>query len=982
MTKRLLIVLCALAIAFPALAQIPTATIAGSVDDGELSLPGVTVTVTSPSLQGVRTAVTGVNGDYVFRFMPPGDYLVKFDLSGFQTIETTVKLSGSQTSTVNATMPQTTVAEEVTVTGSYETLATASTAASTATKQLVDQLPIGRTITAAIAVAAGTSFSGPGGNVTISGAQSYENLWLVNGVVVNENVRQQALPLFIEDAIQETTTQTSGVSAEFGRFAGGVVSTLTKSGGNEFSGSIRDTLTNADWNSQRPMEAALIDKTNQTWEATLGGFIVKDHLWFFAAARDIGDTVTRASTSITNIPYSSVTTEKRYEGKLTFSLTPEHRLIGSYTKIDSTGTNTRFGTVMDLRSLTDREDPQEILAVNYTGVITDAFFVEGQYSKRDYTIGIGGGSPYTDRIRGTLLLDRSRSNRRFWSPTFCGAGDPDCPDKERNNSNYLVKGSYFLTTPSLGSMDFTFGYDHFEEFYKEENHQSGSDYRIYATKSYITSDPIVPAFSSTGRYTYFYYQPALTANKGAKTRTDSFYINDRWRLTSNLSFNLGLRYDMNNADDSGGNRVSDDSRLSPRLGGSWDIKGDGDIVVNATASRYVTAIAGSGNVGDAASTAGLTGVYLWYGGPDINMDPNALVSTEAALQQFFAWLDSVGGAFQWANNSDNWIFRPDYPGITPVLLKSLQSPYVDEYTVGASKRIGNRGLVRFDYVYRKYSSFYITQTDMTTGVATNPAGIEMDRAVVTNDTSGKLYRKYDGFNLAASYRLGDRITLSGNYTLSFSKGNFIGETDANGPITTSALSYPEYNQARWSRPGGYLDIDERHKLRIFGTWDAISTKHHRVNLGFAHYVTTGAPYDAQGTINVEEYVENPGYVTPDGAFEQTYYFSSPAHYRLPTVQSTDLSITYSFVPTLFGQNIEIYIKPEVRNIFNNDTVINVNTQVDTANDVSTLQAFNPFTTTKPQEGVHWQKGASFGKPQAYTDYQLARRYFLAVGIRF
>ena len=62
---------------------------------------------------------------------------------------------------------------------------------------------------------------------------SFENLWTFNGVVINENLRGQDLPLFIEDAIQETTTQVSGISAEYGRFSGGVINAITKSGGNE-----------------------------------------------------------------------------------------------------------------------------------------------------------------------------------------------------------------------------------------------------------------------------------------------------------------------------------------------------------------------------------------------------------------------------------------------------------------------------------------------------------------------------------------------------------------------------------------------------------------------------------------------------------------------------------------------------------------------------------------------------------------------------
>ena len=74
-----------------------------------------------------------------------------------------------------------------------------------------------------------------------------ENLFLINGVTVSENLRGQPYDLYIEDAIQETTIATAGISAEYGRFGGGVVNVITKSGGNLFSGSFRDTLLNDDW---------------------------------------------------------------------------------------------------------------------------------------------------------------------------------------------------------------------------------------------------------------------------------------------------------------------------------------------------------------------------------------------------------------------------------------------------------------------------------------------------------------------------------------------------------------------------------------------------------------------------------------------------------------------------------------------------------------------------------------------------------------
>ncbi|HUK13620.1 MAG TPA: carboxypeptidase-like regulatory domain-containing protein, partial [Thermoanaerobaculaceae bacterium] len=103
-------------VTFPALAQNPTGTLSGHVSDGKDALPGVTVTATSPALQGARVATTGGSGDYIFPFLPPGDYHVKFELQGFQTIDTSIKVNAAQTQKLDATMPQAKVAEEVTVT--------------------------------------------------------------------------------------------------------------------------------------------------------------------------------------------------------------------------------------------------------------------------------------------------------------------------------------------------------------------------------------------------------------------------------------------------------------------------------------------------------------------------------------------------------------------------------------------------------------------------------------------------------------------------------------------------------------------------------------------------------------------------------------------------------------------------------------------------------------------------------------------------
>ena len=209
----LMAVLGCVLIAAPVLAQNPTGTITGRVMQDEGPLPGVTITASSPSMQGQKTAISGAEGEYIFVFLPPGQYTVTYALDGFRTLEMPVVVSTAQTKTVDAKMYIEAIREEITVTGDYETVSVGTQSNVTISADLIDSLPIGRTMNSAVLLTPGTYATGPSGNITISGAASFENLFLVNGVVVNDNVRNTPYTLYIEDAIEETTTTASGVSA-------------------------------------------------------------------------------------------------------------------------------------------------------------------------------------------------------------------------------------------------------------------------------------------------------------------------------------------------------------------------------------------------------------------------------------------------------------------------------------------------------------------------------------------------------------------------------------------------------------------------------------------------------------------------------------------------------------------------------------------------------------------------------------------------
>jgi hypothetical protein len=277
----------------PCQAQAPTGIISGHVvsADGQ-SLPGVTVSVMGSALQGTRTAISSDAGDYLVTLLPPGDYTVSFVIGAFQTVREVRRIAGTQTAMLNVTMAPASVTESVTVVGSAQPFLDTAQVATNFKQDLMAALPSNRTLDAVMLMAPAVHATGPKGAFSIAGSQSYENLYTLNGAVIVENLRGSAYPLYIEDAIQEVTVATAGVSAEYGRFAGGMVSAVTKSGGNFFSGSFRTSLANDYWRSLTP--AANDPKrdpstphpaTNPMYEATFGGPLKKERLWFFGATR-------------------------------------------------------------------------------------------------------------------------------------------------------------------------------------------------------------------------------------------------------------------------------------------------------------------------------------------------------------------------------------------------------------------------------------------------------------------------------------------------------------------------------------------------------------------------------------------------------------------------------------------------------------------------------------------------------------------------
>jgi outer membrane receptor protein involved in Fe transport len=966
-------VLCsalALTVAAPVFAQNPTGTISGRVIDSTgLAAPGATVTATSPQLQGERRTVTSTDGDYLLALLPPGRYTVVFALSGFASVERTVDVAPTETVNLGATLQPAGVTEVLTVTGTDSSFVNTVQSATNVKQDLTSRLPTARTLLSAINLAPSVHLTGPSNNISIGGAMSFENLIMLNGVQIQDNLRGSPFALFIEDAIQETTIATAGISAEYGRFSGGVVNAITKSGGNTFGGSYRVTFNNDNWRTVSPFGEPKTDDTVPTHEYTFGGPILRDRTWFFVAGRTF-DQSTAQQTGFTNVPYVNEIQEDRYEIKITQSLGTDQTIKGGYTAIRRDELNNVFPSpnlVMDTRSFVSRQLPQDLLSLHYSGLYGSKLFLEGQYSQRMFAFENSGGTN-TDLIEGTLLLDQ-QTGATWWAPAFCGV----CVSEQRDNQNLLLKGNYFLTR-GRGAHQLTFGYDWFNDKRRGDNHQSASDWHIWTTTSTIVDGEVFPVVAGNGS-TWIINWPILLSSQGTNFRTHSLFLNDNWQVSGNLTVNLGLRWDKNQGQDAAGADVVRDSAFSPRLGMTWDPRGDGVWSVNTSYGRYVAAIANS--IADSASPAGTPATFAWfYLGPNINTGGGPLQSSPAVIQSVFDWFNANGG-----QSRDT--FFADVPGVATRIRDGLRSPHADEYVVGVSRQLGSRGAIRADFTYRNFGDFYSDLVDPTTGTVTDELGRTFDVKLVQN--TNKLDRRYAGLSLQSTYRVSSALQVGGSYTLSRLWGNINGENIRSGPLTSSIESYAEFFDPAWSFPEGDLLADQRHRLRFWALYDVLTSERWgTVNVSLLQQAESGTPYGAVGSIETAPFVLDPGYRQPPATVD--YFFTARDAFHTEAQLRSDIAVNYErAIPG--AARARFFARFDVLNLFDQFQLFNIgtgaiNTTVLTAfDDPDRFQMFDPFTET-PVQGVHWDVGEDFGTPTGAAAYTLPRTFRFNIGVRF
>lgn len=283
-----------------------TGALTGTVTDNTGAVvPSAKVTVTNETTGETRTVTTQTNGSYTVPLLLPGSYRVEFSTSGFkQAIKSGLGINVTETSRFDVQLEVGGVQEQVNITSEATVLQTESSALGRVTdRQLVGNLPlVTRNFTQIVTLSPGIAANvtnatelgrGSGGNsqgnFRAHGASGADNNFQMNGLQVNDLQASGSfsggIPIPNPDAIQEFKVQTGLYDATYGRNAGANVNVVTRSGGNDFHGSVfeffrNDALNANEFFRNRASQKKGVLKQNQ-YGFTLGGPLRKDKLLFF-----------------------------------------------------------------------------------------------------------------------------------------------------------------------------------------------------------------------------------------------------------------------------------------------------------------------------------------------------------------------------------------------------------------------------------------------------------------------------------------------------------------------------------------------------------------------------------------------------------------------------------------------------------------------------------------------------------------------------
>ena len=607
------VIVCAAAIAWaaPVFSQTVSSTtgsLTGKVSDSSGAvLPGVTVTATSPALQGARTTVTSEDGGYRIPGVPPGVYRIQYELGGFgSVIRDGVTIGIGFTATINVQMGVASLQESVTVSGASPVVDVASTKTATIfeAKQL-ESLPNARDFWSILAQAPAVQVQridvGGSSAGTQTGYSSYDTKAdqhrpMIEGIVNTEGTSAAGF-YYDYGAFEEVSVGTGTSSAEM-PWPGVLSQFVSKSGGNAYHGRIYADYESADIQSHNIDDAQValglkgsaslpvteLNRMHRYYDLNgdAGGFLKKDKVWWYGSLRNQD-----VQSVLPNFPVKPFETGLRnVSAKGTYTLDANNKLIvyGMWgRKFQPNRLDTYLiGSSSAVHTSTDSTLLQQYWGHTYKGewnhIINDRMFFEvrgGQF---------GYDWPYHRYSNAPAFQDLTTN--------AVSGGNQDGWWTNRRRDQLFATWSVFQDNWA-GTHNFKVGAEVFDESTEYKRGEGGV--------GNVPGDVLHVLRGGAAAEVYLFQTPVDSLDG---LRTYGFYASDTWHPTSRLSLNVGVRVDryrsylpaqsgppvgrFNTAQQT---FAAIDSLLTwtlpaPRLGFTYDLTGDGKTVVKGAYAQY------------------------------------------------------------------------------------------------------------------------------------------------------------------------------------------------------------------------------------------------------------------------------------------------------------------------------------------------------------------------------------------------------------
>jgi hypothetical protein len=557
-----------------------------TVDADGQALPGVMIVVTGEVLGSAqRGTVTSESGGFSFPAMPVGTYSVTASLASYQTqAAEEVRVALGKVATVDFTMPEA-FSDEITVIAETPLIDSSSPTFNTRfeAEQIID-LPTRGNFYDMIAMTPGVTQPSEGsGSISAFGADMKMTQWNIDGV--NRTLPDGGYLAWSmnEEMVAEIQVLGTGATAEYGNMMGTALNVITKSGTNQFHGSAAFDYWNPNWvgenaKSQQedtPEEARTyrLDRSDNL-AATLGGPIVRDKLWFFVGA-EWGRFKAFWPNQV-ELPESKEDSWSNYDAKITSQLGHNHRL--TLTVNDHEELDPWLGNVWWEPSTWDEWwAHNKMLALDYSGILgqNTVLEVRGGFWRGDEANRAQNPTD-EDFVADWLVYPPLRSGGPNWTWEW-----------EHHQDTAEIKLTQHADNFIAGDHEFRFGVQY---------NRGGGTILPFDLEYYYWYD-----YYETG-YDYYYRYQGTPFYYGGESETWSAFVADGWRISGELTLELGVRWDTHKGwvedfprldgdhNPTGeiipGEDYVDWDNVDPRLGFAWNIGGTGKNVLRGSAGLF------------------------------------------------------------------------------------------------------------------------------------------------------------------------------------------------------------------------------------------------------------------------------------------------------------------------------------------------------------------------------------------------------------